>query len=180
MKAIETKLPGVFLLEPAVFGDGRGYFFESFNTAKFEQATGCKPNFVQDNQSMSAKGVLRGLHYQLEPKAQGKLVSVVRGSVLDVVVDIRANSPTYGQWVAYELSEHNHLQMWIPAGLAHGFLTLEDHTIFQYKVTDFWSKEHERCIAWDDPTLSIDWGLADMVPLISEKDKQGLSFKERA
>lgn len=178
MKAVETKIPGVLLLEPTVFGDSRGYFFESFNTAKFEQLTSCTPNFVQDNQSMSAKEVLRGLHYQLEPMAQGKLVSVVRGSVLDVAVDIRANSPTYGQWVAYELNEHNHLQMWIPPGLAHGFLTLEDHTIFQYKVTEFWSKEHERCIAWDDPTLSIDWGLGDTVPSVSEKDTHGMLFKD--
>lgn len=178
MKAVETKIPGVFLLEPTVFGDSRGYFFESFNTAKFEQLTSYAPNFVQDNQSMSAKGVLRGLHYQLEPMAQGKLVSVVRGSVLDVAVDIRANSPTYGQWVAYELNEHNHLQMWIPQGLAHGFLTLEDHTIFQYKVTDFWSKEHERCIAWNDPTLAIDWGLAGNKPSVSEKDKHGMLFKD--
>ena len=178
MKAVETKIPGVFLLEPTVFGDSRGYFFESFNTAKFEQLTSYAPNFVQDNQSMSAKGVLRGLHYQLEPMAQGKLVSVVRGSVLHVAVDIRANSPTYGQWVAYELNEHNHLQMWIPQGLAHGFLTLEDHTIFQYKVTDFWSKEHERCISWNDPTLAIDWGLAGNKPSVSEKDKHGMLFKD--
>lgn len=177
MKAIETKIPGVFLLEPNLFGDTRGYFFESFNINKFEQLTGCKPNFIQDNQSMSAKGVLRGLHYQLEPMAQGKLVSVVSGSVLDVVVDIRAKSPTYGEWVAYELNEHNHLQMWIPPGLAHGFLTLEDNTIFQYKVTNFWSKEHERCIAWNDPTLAIEWGLLGASPTVSDKDLQGAAFE---
>lgn len=177
MKATETKLPGVYLLEPTVFGDARGYFFESFNEVKFEQLTGCKPHFVQDNQSMSAKGVLRGLHFQLEPRAQGKLVRVVQGAVFDVAVDIRKGSPTFGQWLGYELNESNHRQMWIPPGLAHGFVTLQDNTIFQYKVTDLWSKEHERCIAWNDPELAIDWHF-DGTPLVSEKDAQGLSLKD--
>lgn len=173
MKVTETKLAGVYLLEPTVFGDARGYFFESFNEVKFEQLTGCKPGFVQDNQSMSAKGVLRGLHFQLEPHAQGKLVRVVQGAVFDVAVDIRKGSPTFGQWVGYELNESNHRQLWIPPGFAHGFVTLQDNTIFQYKVTDLWSKEHERCIAWNDSELAIDWHF-DGTPLVSEKDAQGL------
>lgn len=179
MKATETKLAGVYLLEPTVFGDARGYFFESFNNAKFEQLTGFKGQFVQDNQSLSAKGVLRGLHFQLEPKAQGKLVRVVQGSVFDVAVDIRKGSPTFGQWVGYELSATNHRQLWIPPGLAHGFVTLEENTIFQYKVTDFWSKEHERCIAWNDPDLAIDWHF-NGTPLVSEKDTQGDTLQDFA
>lgn len=180
MKATETKLAGVYLLEPTVFGDSRGYFFESFNNRKFEELTGFLPHFVQDNQSMSAKGVLRGLHFQVSPKAQGKLVRVVKGAVFDVAVDIRPDSPTFGQWEGVELSEENHRQLWIPPGLAHGFVTLEEGTVFQYKVTDYWSKAHEKCIAWNDPDLAIDWHF-EGTPLVSEKDAEGqrlASFKQ--
>jgi dTDP-4-dehydrorhamnose 3,5-epimerase len=179
MKATETRIAGVYLLEPTVFGDERGYFFESFNATRFEQLTGCKPHFVQDNQSLSAKGVLRGLHFQLAPKAQGKLVRVVQGAVFDVAVDIRKNSPTWGQWVGYELNARNHHQLWIPPGLAHGFVTLEDNTLFQYKVTDVWSKEHERCIAWNDPELAIDWHF-EGTPLVSDKDALGHLLRDFA
>lgn len=177
MKATETKLAGVYLLEPSVFGDARGYFFESFNNKKFESLTGFLPHFVQDNQSKSSKGVLRGLHYQVTPKAQGKLVRVVKGAVFDVAVDIRPDSPTFGQWEGVELSEDNHLQLWIPPGLAHGFVTLTDEAIFQYKVTDYWSKEHEKCLKWDDPELRIDWGF-EGEPLVSNKDAEGQSFAD--
>ena len=175
MKATSTKLAGVYLLEPTVHGDSRGHFFESFNNHRFEQLTGFLPHFVQDNQSMSAKSVLRGLHFQTSPKAQGKLVRVVQGAVYDVAMDIRPDSPTFGQWEGVELSAHNHHQLWIPPGLAHGFLTLEDHTVFQYKTTDYWSPEHERCIAWDDPELNIQWPVQEP-PLISDKDAQGQSM----
>lgn len=180
MKATSTKLAGVYLLEPTVFGDSRGYFFESFNNHKFEQLTGFLPHFVQDNQSKSGKGVLRGLHFQVSPKTQGKLVRVVKGAVFDVAVDIRPDSPTFGAWEGVVLSEENHHQLWIPPGLAHGFLTLEEDTVFQYKVTDYWSKEHERCIAWDDPDLGISWP-EGATPQVSDKDAQGqslASFKE--
>lgn len=177
MKATASQLAGVFLLEPTVFGDSRGYFYESFNNKKFEALTGSLPHFVQDNQSQSSKGVLRGLHFQLSPKAQGKLVRVVKGAVFDVAVDIRPESPTFGQWVGYELSESNHAQLWIPPGFAHGFVTLSDEAIFQYKVTDYWSKDHERCIRWDDPELAIDWHFEGQ-PLVSEKDAVGQSLAE--
>lgn len=176
MKATETKLAGVYLLEPSVFGDARGYFFESFNNKKFESLTGFLPHFVQDNQSKSSKGVLRGLHYQVTPKAQGKLVRVVKGAVFDVAVDIRPDSPTFGQWEGVELSEDNHLQLWIPPGLAHGFVTLTDEAIFQYKVTDYWSKDHEKCLKWNDPELNINWGF-EGEPLVSPKDAEGQSFE---
>lgn len=175
MKATSTKLAGVYLLEPTVYGDSRGYFFESFNNHKFEQLTGFLPHFVQDNQSKSAKGVLRGLHFQVSPKAQGKLVRVVKGAVYDVAVDIRPDSPTFGHWEGVVLSEKNHHQLWIPPGLAHGFLTLEEDTVFQYKVTDYWSKDHERCIAWNDPELKITWP-SELKPLVSEKDAQAQSL----
>lgn len=175
MKVIQTKLEGVCLLEPTVFSDSRGYFFESFNDRKFEELTGFKAKFVQDNQSMSAKGVLRGLHFQISPKAQGKLVRVVKGAVFDVAVDIRSDSPTFGQWVGFELSELNHRQLWIPPGLAHGFVTLQEDTVFQYKVTEYWSKDHERCIAWNDPDLKIDWQF-EGEPIVSAKDAEGLSL----
>ncbi|MDH4396195.1 MAG: dTDP-4-dehydrorhamnose 3,5-epimerase [Limnobacter sp.] len=177
MKANETKLAGVYLLEPSVFGDARGYFFESFNNKKFESLTGFLPHFVQDNQSKSSKGVLRGLHYQVTPKAQGKLVRVVKGAVFDVAVDIRPDSPTFGQWEGVELSEDNHAQLWIPPGLAHGFVTLTDEAIFQYKVTDYWSKDHEKCLKWNDPELKIDWGF-EGEPLVSPKDAEGQSFAD--
>ena len=156
MKVIETKIPGLLVIEPRVFGDERGFFFESFNEKSFAEATGATPNFVQDNHSKSAKGVLRGLHYQLPPKAQGKLVRVVQGEVFDVAVDIRKDSPTYGQWVGEVLSADNKRQLWIPPGFAHGFLTLSDTAEFLYKTTDYWSPEHERAIVWNDETLDSD------------------------
>lgn len=177
MKATPTKLAGVYLLEPTVFGDDRGYFFESFNNHKFEQLTGFLPHFVQDNQSKNAKGVLRGLHFQVSPKAQGKLVRVVHGAVFDVAVDIRPDSPTFGQWEGVILSDKNHHQLWIPPGLAHGFLTLQEHTLFQYKVTDYWSKDHERCIAWNDQSLNIQWPANHADLIVSEKDAQAQSME---
>lgn len=168
-----TAIADVLILEPRVFGDARGFFFESFNQRDFEAATGLRGvTFVQDNHSRSARGVLRGLHYQAPPHAQGKLVRVVRGAVFDVAVDIRPDSPTYGRWVGVELSESNHRQLWIPPGLAHGFLTLSDEADFLYKTTDYYSPAHERCIRWDDPTLAIEWPLGGRAPQVSEKDSQ--------
>lgn len=177
MKATPTKIADVMLLEPKVFGDARGFFFESFNHRVFEEATGVKTQFVQDNHSKSAKGVLRGLHYQVK-KPQGKLVRVTQGEVFDVAVDIRKDSPTYGQWVGEVLSAENKRQLWIPAGLAHGFLVLSDTAEFLYKTTDYYAPEHERCIAWNDATLSIDWQLHGQIPLLSQKDLQGTSFAD--
>jgi len=177
MKATPTKIADVLLLEPKVFGDARGFFFESFNHRVFEEATGVKTQFVQDNHSKSAKGVLRGLHYQVK-NPQGKLVRVTQGEVFDVAVDIRKDSPTYGQWVGEVLSAENKRQLWIPAGLAHGFLVLSDTAEFLYKTTDYYAPEHERCIAWNDPTLNIDWQLHGQIPLLSQKDLQGTSFAD--
>src|SRR5574343_371234 len=151
MNIIPTALPEVLIFEPKVFGDARGFFFESFNQQVFDQATGARWQFVQDNQSRSARGVLRGLHYQLAPKAQGKLVRVVRGSAFDVAVDIRRGSATYGAWVGVELSEDNHKQLWIPPGLAHGFLVTSESADFLYKTTDYYAPQLERSIAWNDP-----------------------------
>ncbi len=176
MKVHPTGIDGLLLLEPTKFGDDRGYFFESFNEKRFAENVG-DYTFVQDNQSGSVRGVLRGLHYQLEPQAQGKLVRAVSGTVLDVAVDIRRSSPTFGKHYAVELTGENNLQLWIPPGFAHGFVTLSDTAVFQYKVTRYWSKDHERCIAWDDPELGIDWKL-DMAPLLSAKDTQGTRFAE--
>lgn len=173
MKATPTKIPDVFVIEPRVFGDERGFFFESFNEKAFNEATGNKLPFVQDNHSKSVKGVLRGLHYQLPPKAQGKLVRVVQGQVFDVAVDIRKDSPTYGQWVAEILSAENKKQMWIPPGFAHGFLTLSDTAEFLYKTTDYWSPEHERAIIWNDTTLNIPWPLNGTQPTLAAKDAIG-------
>lgn len=173
MKATPSKIPDVFVIEPRVFGDERGFFFESFNEKAFNEATGNKLPFVQDNHSKSVKGVLRGLHYQLPPKAQGKLVRVVQGEVFDVAVDIRKDSPTYGQWVAEILSAENKKQLWIPPGFAHGFLTLSDTAEFLYKTTDYWSPEHERAIKWDDATLNIPWPLNGAHPTLAAKDAQG-------
>jgi dTDP-4-dehydrorhamnose 3,5-epimerase len=168
-----TAIADVLILEPRVFGDARGFFFESFNQRDFEAATGLQGvTFVQDNHSRSARGVLRGLHHQVPPHAQGKLVRVVRGAVFDVAVDIRPDSPTYGRWVGVELSESNHRQLWIPPGLAHGFLTLSDEADFLYKTTDYYSPAHERCIRWDDPTLAIEWPLGGRAPQVSEKDSR--------
>jgi dTDP-4-dehydrorhamnose 3,5-epimerase len=176
MKATPTKIADVILLEPKVFGDERGFFFESFNHKVFEEATGVKTSFVQDNHSKSAKGVLRGLHYQVQ-NAQGKLVRVTQGEVFDVAVDIRKGSPTFGQWVGEMLSAENKRQLWVPAGLAHGFVVLSETAEFLYKTTDYYAPEHERCIAWDDPTLAIDWQLERIQPRLSVKDQAGVTFE---
>lgn len=172
MNIIPTAIPDVLIIEPKVFGDARGFFFESFNQRAFHQATGLELNFVQDNHSRSARGVLRGLHYQLK-QAQGKLVRVVRGSVFDVAVDVRRSSPTFGKWVGVELSEGNQRQMWVPAGFAHGFLVTSESADFLYKTTDYYAPEHERCIAWNDPAIGIEWPL-DAPPQLSAKDQTGL------
>ena len=173
MNVIRTAIPEVVIIEPKVFGDARGFFFESFNQKAFNDATGTNHQFVQDNHSRSAQGVLRGLHYQIQ-QPQGKLVRVVRGAVIDVAVDIRKSSPTFGQWVAEELSEDNHRQLWVPPGFAHGFVVLSEMAEFLYKTTDYYAPAHERCIAWNDPTLAIDWKLDGRQPLLSAKDAQGL------
>ena len=172
MKATRTAIPDVVLLEPKVFGDARGFFLESFNQRVFQEATGADVEFVQDNHSRSARGVLRGLHYQLK-QPQGKLVRVVRGSVFDVAVDIRRSSPTFGRWVGAELSEQNQHQLWVPAGFAHGFLVLSESADFLYKTTEYYAPEHERCIAWNDPAIGVEWPLAATAlaaPLLSHKD----------
>lgn len=176
MKATPTAIPDVLVIEPQVFGDARGFFFESYNAKAFREATGVAASFVQDNHSRSAQGVLRGLHYQVPPRAQGKLVRVVRGAVFDVAVDIRQGSPTFGQWAGVELTENNHRQLWIPPGLAHGFLVLSESADFLYKTTDYYSPEHERCIAWDDPQLAIAWPDLGKAPVLSAKDLAGLSL----
>jgi dTDP-4-dehydrorhamnose 3,5-epimerase len=176
MKVTPLSIPDVLLIEPQVFGDNRGFFFESFNQNKFEEAIDKKINFVQDNHSKSVKGVLRGLHYQLTPKAQGKLVRVIQGEVFDVAVDIRRSSPTFGKWVGEVLSSENKKQLWIPEGFAHGFLTLSDTAEFLYKTTDFYSKDHEQEIIWNDETIGIDWPMKEVS--LSSKDNAALSFKE--
>jgi dTDP-4-dehydrorhamnose 3,5-epimerase len=176
MKATPLKIPDIVLIEPKVFGDERGYFFESFNQAAFNQAIGYEVQFVQDNHSKSQKGVLRGLHYQLPPKAQGKLVRAVQGEVFDVAVDIRKDSPTFGQWVGVILSAENKRQLWIPAGFAHGFITLSESAELLYKTTDYYAPEYERCIAWNDPEIGINWPL-DQTPVLSDKDQQGVSLE---
>lgn len=178
MKVVQTGLPGCVIVEPAVFGDERGFFFESFNQKAFNQATGTDFQFVQDNHSRSAKGVLRGLHYQLPPHAQGKLVRVVRGAVFDVAVDIRKGSPTFGQWVGVQLSEENHRQLWIPPGLAHGFLTLSESADFLYKTTDYYAPAFERSIAWNDADIDIKWPDIGMNPMLSAKDQQGKLLRD--
>jgi dTDP-4-dehydrorhamnose 3,5-epimerase len=174
MNVIKTEIQDVLIFEPKVFGDSRGFFFESFNQTIFEEAVGRKVEFVQDNHSKSAKGVLRGLHYQLAPRAQGKLVRCVAGSVFDVAVDIRRSSPTFGHWIGVELSSENKRQLWIPEGFAHGFYTLEEGTEFVYKTTDTYSKESERGIIWNDPTLGIEW--PDSNILLSDKDRLASFF----
>ncbi len=173
MKATPTTLPEVFVIEPRVFGDARGFFFESFNRRAFATATGVDTDFVQDNHSRSARGVLRGLHYQIQ-QPQGKLVRVARGAVFDVAVDLRRSSPRFGQWVGVELSEDNQRQMWVPPGFAHGFLVLSESADFLYKTTDYYAPEHERCIAWDDPDLAIAWPAMAQAPSLSAKDAAGL------
>ena len=170
MQVIPTPLPGVMIVEPKVFGDDRGFFFESFNQRAFDAAVGTHIEFVQDNHSRSMRGVLRGLHYQLDPHAQGKLVRVVRGSAFDVAVDIRRSSRTFGQWFGLTLDGKSSKQLWIPPGFAHGFLALEDDTHFLYKTTDYYAKDCERAIAWNDGTLRIDWPDLGMSPLLAPKD----------
>jgi dTDP-4-dehydrorhamnose 3,5-epimerase len=172
MNALQTLLPGVLLIEPKVFGDERGFFFESYNERRFREITGLDVRFVQDNHSKSARNVLRGLHYQ-KPGAQGKLVRVVSGSVFDVAVDIRRNSPTFGRWIGEVLSAENKRQLWIPEGFAHGFLVLSDSAEFLYKTTDYWQPENEHCIRWDDTDLGIAWPLNGAPPSLSAKDAGG-------
>jgi dTDP-4-dehydrorhamnose 3,5-epimerase len=176
MNVIQTNIPDVLILEPKVFGDSRGFFYESFNQHTFNELTGLNVAFVQDNHSGSAKGVLRGLHYQIQ-QPQGKLVRVTAGEVFDVAVDLRKSSPSFGQWVGAYLSGENKRQMWVPEGFAHGFLVVSDFAEFLYKTTDFYAPEHERCISWDDPDLNIKWPLNDP-PILSGKDKLGLSFAQ--
>jgi dTDP-4-dehydrorhamnose 3,5-epimerase len=177
MKATPTAIADVLLMEPRVFGDARGFFYESFNARAFAAATKLDIQFVQDNHSKSACGVLRGLHYQVQ-NPQGKLVRVVAGEVFDVIVDIRQHSPTYGEWIGEHLSAGNQRQLWIPPGLSHGFLVLSESAEFLYKTTDYYAPEFERCIAWDDPDLNIDWPLDGIVPLVSAKDAAGQHFSQ--
>ena len=176
MKATRLAIPDVVLIEPKVFGDARGFFFESFNQNAFNEATGTNHAFVQDNHSRSSQGVLRGLHYQIQ-QPQGKLVRVARGRVWDVTVAIRKSSPTFGQWVGAELSEDNQHQLWVPPGFAHGFVVLSESADFLYKTTDYYAPEHERCIAWNDPQLAIAWPIAG-APSLSAKDMQGFAFAQ--
>ena len=174
MKINITNIQGVYLIKPKIFKDDRGVFFESFNKEIFDNKVDSKINFVQDNQSLSSKGVLRGLHFQNPPHAQAKLVSVVKGSVIDVVVDLRKESKTYGNYILEELSEYNNHQLFVPKGMAHGFLTLEDNTIFSYKCSDFYHKESEDSILWNDPALNIKWPNSN--PILSEKDENAKKF----
>jgi len=176
MKATPLAISDVILLEPKVFGDDRGFFFESFNQAKFEAAIGRHVTFVQDDHSRSVKNVLRGLHYQIQ-QPQGKLVRVVQGEVFDVAVDIRKSSPTFGQWVGEILSEENKRQMWVPEGFAHGFVVLSDAVECLYKTTNYYAPEHERCIVWNDPAIALQWPI-DGEPVLSAKDQQGKSLVE--
>ncbi|WP_421201719.1 dTDP-4-dehydrorhamnose 3,5-epimerase [Aeromonas enteropelogenes] len=176
MNVIKTAIPDVLIFEPKVFGDERGFFFESFNHKLFEEAVGYPVTFVQDNHSKSTKGVLRGLHYQLPPHAQGKLVRCVAGEVFDVAVDIRKSSPTFGQWVGVHLSGENKRQLWIPEGFAHGFLTLSDTAEFLYKTTSYYTPSHERSIIWNDKKIMIDWYKSKVEPTLSEKDKMAVSL----
>lgn len=176
MKVIQTKLPEVCIIEPQVFGDSRGFFYESFNARKFAELTGVQAEFVQDNHSKSGKNILRGLHYQIR-QAQGKLVRVVSGEVFDVAVDIRKSSPNFGQWVGVNLSAENSRQLWVPPGFAHGFVVLSEQAEFLYKTTDYWAPEYERCLAWNDPEIGIDWPISE-APLLSAKDQLGKSLSE--
>ncbi len=176
MKAIATTLPEVLVIEPQVFGDARGFFFESFNQRKFTEITGVAASFVQDNHSLSGRNVLRGLHYQIR-QPQGKLVRVIAGEVFDVAVDLRRTSPTFGRWAGELLSGANKRQLWIPPGFAHGFVVLSETAEFLYKTTDYWAPQYERCLRWDDARVAIDWPLAD-TPILADKDARGLSFDE--
>ena len=177
MNAIQTTLPGVLLLEPRVFGDDRGFFFESFNAKVFREATGVDPEFVQDNHSHSKRGVLRGLHYQIA-QAQGKLVRAVTGEVFDAVVDLRRGSRTFGQWEGFVLSAGNKRMLWVPPGFAHGYLVLSDAADFLYKTTDYWAPQHERCLMWNDPSVGVAWPLPDGAPVLSAKDQVGASLAD--
>ncbi|MEK0434561.1 MAG: hypothetical protein RL369_610 [Pseudomonadota bacterium] len=176
MNIVRTDIPDVLIIEPKVFGDSRGFFFESFNQRQFEQLTGFVPSFVQDNHSRSARGVLRGLHYQIQ-QPQGKLVRVIAGEVFDVCVDMRRSSPTFGKSVCVSLSAENHRQLWIPPGFAHGFLVTSESADFVYKTTDYYAPEHERAVLWNDPTLAIAWPLQGE-PLLSVKDKAGIPLAQ--
>ncbi len=176
MNVVSTTIPDVVVIEPKVFGDARGFFYESFNQKQFEALTGVSKQFVQDNHSRSARNVLRGLHYQVR-QPQGKLVRVIAGEVFDVVVDIRRSSPTFGKWFGLNLSADNKRMLWIPEGFAHGFVVLSEYAEFLYKTTDYWAPEHERSIMWNDPDLAIEWPL-DGEPLLSAKDKAGKPFRE--
>jgi len=173
---IPTAIPDVLILEPKVFGDARGFFFESFNERNFVESTGVQATFVQDNHSKSVKGVLRGLHYQIQ-HAQGKLVRAVQGRVFDVAVDLRRSSPTFGRWVGAVLDAENHRQMWVPPGFAHGFVVLSESAEFLYKTTDYWYPEHERSLLWNDPALGIDWPI-DFTPQLAAKDAAGKLLKD--
>jgi len=176
MKAVETGLPGVLIIEPRVIGDNRGFFFESFNARAFNEATGLQPGFVQDNHSRSSRNVLRGLHYQIR-HAQGKLVRVASGEVFDVAVDLRKNSPTFGRWTGAVLSAENKRMMWVPEGFAHGFLVLSESADFLYKTTDHYAPEHERCVIWNDPDIGIQWPLSGE-PVLAAKDIAGKRLRE--
>lgn len=176
MRVTPTAIPDVLIIEPKVYGDARGFFYESFNQKEFQNATGLDVQFVQDNHSRSAKGVLRGLHYQIQ-QPQGKLVRVVKGAVFDVAVDLRKSSPTFGRWVGVELTEENAKQLWVPAGFAHGFLVLSESADFLYKTTDYYSPEHERSIIWNDKDIAIAWPL-QQEPALSGKDKLAQRFSE--
>ncbi|MER3433397.1 MAG: dTDP-4-dehydrorhamnose 3,5-epimerase [Leptolyngbya sp. ERB_1_1] len=175
MNVFSTELPDVCLIEPRVFGDDRGFFFESYNERTFQEKVGASISFVQDNHSRSRQNVLRGLHYQIE-QPQGKLVRTLVGSIFDVVVDIRKSSPHFGQWIGYELSAENKRQLWVPAGYAHGFVVLSEMAEVAYKTTDYYAPQHERCILWNDPDLAIDWQITAS-PILSAKDQAGVRFK---
>lgn len=174
LNVIRTDIPDVLIIEPKVFGDDRGFFFESFNAQQFEASTGVKRTFVQDNHSRSARNVLRGLHYQIQ-HPQGKLVRVIAGEVYDVAVDLRKSSPTFGKWVGITLSAENKRQLWVPEGFAHGFIVMSEYAEFLYKTTDYWHPEHERSIVWDDPDLAIEWPITNQ-PLLAAKDAAGQRF----
>jgi dTDP-4-dehydrorhamnose 3,5-epimerase len=176
MKVIETAIPDLLIIEPTVFGDDRGFFYESYNERKWHEATGLKTRFVQDNHSRSNRGVLRGLHYQLSPAAQGKLVRCVVGEVFDVAVDLRRGSPTFGRWEGVHLSAENKRQFWIPEGFAHGFLVLSEFAEFLYKATEYYAPEHERSILWNDPDLAVAWPISG-TPVLSWKDRAAPAFK---
>ena len=176
MNIIATEIPEVLIIEPKVFGDDRGFFFESFNERTFREKTGMNPQFVQDNHSRSGKNVLRGLHYQIE-QTQGKLLRVVAGEIFDIAVDIRKSSPTFGKWVGCLISAENKRQFWVPAGFAHGFLVVSDSADVLYKTTDYYAPQHERSILWNDPDIGIDWPLDDASPILSKKDEAGQLLK---